>query len=340
MYKRNIPQVFVADDFFGRTEYHPERVSKWQDDLPLVLPKLNVRHWLILTSRAHLLKMGKAQLDVSGENDRFPQLGEVIVNAGNLTRTEKARILYRHAKAASLSDQAKTVVQKFARQIIDNRHFTPERIRRLVSDIVPRLAGEKLSPDLLPAAIDEALANPTREMRISFRSLPAPHRWLLFSLLEVDEMTRGNSDALRTRYEEICPEKDQIPYHKVILELTEAFIKRLDLAWTGDHVQWIHPSGRDLAIEELAAIPPDRGHFLENCSAVGVELATSLAGGAHGERRLPLVATEHDWRRLHRRSKELIESGVRLVNAIWRNLKAIESEQEERTAQNNAQLAV
>ena len=43
-------QVFVADDFFGRTEYDPGRVSCWQADLPHIIPRLNARHWLILTS--------------------------------------------------------------------------------------------------------------------------------------------------------------------------------------------------------------------------------------------------------------------------------------------------
>ncbi len=33
-------QVFVADDFFGRTEYEPMRVTEWQSELAHILPLL------------------------------------------------------------------------------------------------------------------------------------------------------------------------------------------------------------------------------------------------------------------------------------------------------------
>lgn len=102
MYRPDRRQVFVADDFFGRTEYEPMRVSEWQSELAHILPLLDRTHWLILTCRAHLLEMAKTNLDIAGQNNRFPKLGEVVVNAGKLKISEKARILYRHAKAVGL----------------------------------------------------------------------------------------------------------------------------------------------------------------------------------------------------------------------------------------------
>jgi len=65
-------QIFVADDSFGRTEYRPDRVSLWQDDLPSILRKINKHHLLILTSRKHLLEMAKDKLDIPGANRDFP----------------------------------------------------------------------------------------------------------------------------------------------------------------------------------------------------------------------------------------------------------------------------
>ena len=128
-------QVFVADDFFGRTEYDPRRVSAWQDELPYILRRLDRRHWLILTTRAHLLQIGRRSLDVSGENERFPKLGEVIVNAADLTPREKARMLFRHAKSAELSAPVREGLKERAMEIVNNKHFTPERIRRLVTEL-------------------------------------------------------------------------------------------------------------------------------------------------------------------------------------------------------------
>ena len=131
-YRSSEHQVFIADDFFGRTDYEPSRVSGWQDELPYILRRLDTRHWLILTSRAHLLQMGKADLDVSGQNEHFPDPGEVIVDAGKLSRLEKARILYRHAKHVGLSEEVKQELKDRVEEIIDHKHFTPLRIHKLV----------------------------------------------------------------------------------------------------------------------------------------------------------------------------------------------------------------
>lgn len=134
-YRASSHQVFVADDFFGRTDYEPSRVSLWQSELPYILRRIDARHWLILTSRAHLLQMGKGDLDISGKNGIFPEPGEVIVDAGKLSRMEKARILYRQAKNVGLSKKLKSDLKKRVEEIIDHEHFTPLRIHNLVEDL-------------------------------------------------------------------------------------------------------------------------------------------------------------------------------------------------------------
>jgi len=188
MYRKDRSQVFVADDFFGRTEYDPIRVSEWQSDLAHILPLLSSSHWLVLTCRAHLLEMAKANLDIAGANNKFPDLGEVIVNAGDLGRSEKARILYRHAKAIGLGHGAKELVKRHASLVVNHPHFTPERIRRLVEELIPKLAIEEgATEDETKNRLSEALANPTKQMQVSFRKLPACHRWMMFALLNADE---------------------------------------------------------------------------------------------------------------------------------------------------------
>lgn len=56
MIKESQPQVFIADDAFGRGEYDPTRMSVWEADLDRVLHRLDGRHWLIWTSRKHILE--------------------------------------------------------------------------------------------------------------------------------------------------------------------------------------------------------------------------------------------------------------------------------------------
>ena len=60
-------------------------------------------------------------------------------------------------------------------------------------------------------------------------------------------------------------------------------------------VAWVHPTWRDLVIERLAGDTDRRRRFLSRCGPHGVVLALSTAGGAEGERSLPLIAGDADW---------------------------------------------
>lgn len=57
----------------------------------------------------------------------------------------------------------------------------------------------------------------------------------------------------------------------------------------------MHPSWRDLVIEEVAADAAARQRFLHAAGIDGVLLALSTGGGAAGERVLPLVVSDADW---------------------------------------------
>jgi hypothetical protein len=60
-------------------------------------------------------------------------------------------------------------------------------------------------------------------------------------------------------------------------------------------VDWVHPSWRDLVIEELASHPAERHRFLASCGVDGAALALSGAGGAGGARERPLLKEDADW---------------------------------------------
>ncbi len=334
MYRADMRQVFVADDFFGRTEYEPIRVSEWQAELAHIIPLLDQSHWLVLTCRAHLLKMAKSELDIAGQNHRFPALGEVVVDAGKLRLGEKARILYRHAKAFGLTQAGKEIVRSHASFVVKHPHFTPERIRRLIEELVPKLDLKEVSAQVIKNQIAEALSNPTKQMRVSFRKLPVCHRWLLFALLEADglsslsNMLGGSSSSFQERYEALCPADDQQPFNKVLNELTEAFVKKSPSLFTSE-IDWIHPSCRDLAIEELAQSRPDRHRFLSHCSEAGLFLATSLAGGATGARQLPLLAGDSDWTAFASRLNDLIARRANVLRVIWFNFEQMKKQSAE-----------
>jgi hypothetical protein len=86
-------------------------------------------------------------------------------------------------------------------------------------------------------------------------------------------------------------------------------------------VDWVHPSWRDLVIEELAADPRERRRFLSRCGVDGAAVALSGAGGAEGTRERPLLREDADWDALgdglHQLCADLDEpSAVRLLDVI------------------------
>jgi hypothetical protein len=86
-------------------------------------------------------------------------------------------------------------------------------------------------------------------------------------------------------------------------------------------IAWVHPSWRDLVIDELATDAEGRRRFLAVAGLDGVLLALSTAGGARGERVLPLLVADADWdelaNRVHALATELDGRGHgRLLDAL------------------------
>ena len=170
-------QVFIADDAFGSTEYRADAAERWARALERLLHSLSQRHWLIWTSRPAPLNAALRRLHRERGAERFPAPARVLVDAGDLDVVEKTLILFRHTKAAPLPAAIRGWVRDEGPEIVANRHFTPERIRRLIG----RLSrGET---DVM-MAVQAELTRATEAMEASFQTLGTEHRDLLVALLD------------------------------------------------------------------------------------------------------------------------------------------------------------
>jgi hypothetical protein len=317
-YSNDRQQVFIADDAFGSTEYRPEAAERWALELDRVLHAMDTRHWLIWTSRPSPLKAGLRRIHREHGVERFPQPAQVHVEASALDVEEKALILYRHARAAGLRRPAIALVRRYGWSIVEHPHFTPERIRRFVGDRLPMLArvGNRLGPGEIGDAVSDEIQEPTRAMQTSLRALPAEHRALLVALLDTaaGAVPERELTAAARRHADAAFSK---PPAELLDRLTDHFLRIVPPT----SVTWIHPSWRDLVIEELAADAAARLRFLEHCSLDGALLALSVQGGIAGERMLPLLVADADWDavggRLHELVPELADDELfRLLTAV------------------------
>jgi hypothetical protein len=296
-------QVFIADDAFGSTEYRPEAADRWALELDRVLRSLDDNHWLLWTSRPAPFKAGLRRIHREHGVERFPQPAQVQVDAADLDVAEKALILFRHAKAASLPPDAVELVKAEGWAIVSHPHFTPERIRRFVSTRLLELSAQVGYERDVEAAVAAEMREPTDAMAASFRALSDEHRALLVALLDAPPgpvVERELVAAFRRHGEAGLTHRPA----DLVDRLTDHFLRVVD----GTSVTWVHPSWRDLVIEQLRDDRAERERFLRSSSLDGLLLGLSTAGGAEGERLLPLMYEDRDWDVVGDRIAQLIPS--------------------------------
>jgi hypothetical protein len=173
---RTRAQLFIADDAFGSTEYRPDAAERWARELPAILRLTDERHWLIWTSRPAPLRAGLHRVHQERGTERFPSPVQVQIDASALDTDEKASILFRHARAANLDEDSREWLRQYCVRIVAHRHFTPERIRRLVARDALRGHPRRV--------LEEELAAPTEAMATSLAALEDEHRDVLIALLD------------------------------------------------------------------------------------------------------------------------------------------------------------
>jgi hypothetical protein len=300
------PQVFVADDAFGSTEYRPDAAEHWAREMERLLRALDDRHWLIWTSRPAPLHAALDRIHRERGAERFPRPAQVVVDASALDRAEKALILLRHAKAAGVSGTATArLIRGHGDTIVEDPHFTPERIRRLAAGRLARLeddprygaalgalTGASDVPSFLrivETVLRDALREPTEAMAASFRALAPDHRAVLVALLDCPPGPVAERDlaaAVRRHAEGGLPRAPA----ELMDRLADHFLRVHDAK-----VSWVHPSWRDLVIDELVRDGAARRRFLAHAELDGVLLALAVAGGRAGERVFPLLVDDGDW---------------------------------------------
>jgi hypothetical protein len=174
------PQLFIADDAFGSTEYRSDAADRWAAELDRALRATDTHHWLVWTSRPAPLHAGLRRIHRERGGERFPRPAAVQVDAADLSPPEKTLILYRHARAAGLDRAHRQIVYDLGAEIVEHPHFTPERIRRFVGG---RLRELPEGADVR-AAVAAELSEPTEAMASSYDALADEHRELLLAMLD------------------------------------------------------------------------------------------------------------------------------------------------------------
>lgn len=315
-------QIFVVDDCFGRSSYDPSLGSEWERELGSILRLLDDRHWLVLTSRAHLLNFAISILDAERRAIEQLSRARVVIDARSLSELEKAQMLYRHSKHVHLLPARSAQLKSKALGIIKDEGFTPERIRILVN----RLSTET---ELIEKLAKESLETPTESMRKSFRAIHMEHRWLMYALLEQEG--QSTRTALIESYDRLCPEDARRPFDELAGQLNNAFIKKRE---TSSWIEVVHPTVLDLVAAELALDTLARRRYLEFCHGDGLHVALRVQGNEDGTAIAPLLVGETEWKLLEARAVAELRKGRAHATEL---LRIISQSKKKPTLQHQAQ---
>jgi len=324
-YEKNRKQFFIADDAFGRTEFDPSSGKEWERELDKILHRLNSDHQLCWTSRKHILERALKRMDLQGMAGEFPKPSAVIVDAAKLDLREKTLMLLRHAQSAELAPEEISVVKKFGKQIVGSSHFTPERIRRFVQNVLPEMPKSIVDSEQLTALVKQAISDPTVSMRKSFSALSPGHRLVLYMMVVQGWWTER--DELRADYVAAASTFEvNEPFDDVSDELVGAFLREVGTV-NDPYLDWIHPSVRDLVIDQLSENARDRERFIEQGGARVIGLALSELGGEEGKRDRPLLRTKADWIALSKTLDRLVSSmPAPQIHSAIRSISAVDRE--------------
>ncbi len=124
-------QFFWVDDAWGATQYQQHMTEDWNKVLPLIQGAIHQGSQFLLTSRDYIWKM--AQRDLKRQALPLLEHSRVVINVEELTRKEKAQILYNHVRMGDQSKEFRTAIKPILPSIVASKSFLPETARRLGS---------------------------------------------------------------------------------------------------------------------------------------------------------------------------------------------------------------
>lgn len=191
LYKKGVKQIFIYDDFLGRTS-SLEKLGRKEDSR-----LLNFIHRVqrsptkrfILTTREYIFEQARQNYDLLDSPDI--EISKLILDISAYSQHHRAHILYNHLYFSGLStDHLESVVKsKKYREIASSANYNP----RVVQTAIDMALKQATSPDDLPGFLVAAVDNPTELWRNVMTSQLSLEQRTVLALLALQD---GKSDLI------------------------------------------------------------------------------------------------------------------------------------------------
>ncbi len=264
-FKGDAKQLFICDDVFGDISMHASMRDDWTRGFMRLLGSLGRDHKLVWTAREYILKEALASSRLREERPTLATTDKVTVAVDQLSRLERAMILYNHARVANLPDEVRKYLRSEAcLQIVDHPNYSPESIRQLCTGRLVSLSKSMLGDSqTLSKKVGDFLAQPGEAWKSAYLAAPAGER-----LLCTEVMASGGAiqlTELQRRYETSLSSSPSAyqSFETSFANAQGTFLRRKPLVPGVDMVRFYHPSMRDLLTELIQSDKAIRVAYLK-----------------------------------------------------------------------------
>jgi hypothetical protein len=138
VYKEDVKQVFLFDDFLGRNFLENKLINNEEQRIVKFIERVNKskNKILILTTREYILTQAKQRYDIF-ENDSLA-FAKCVIDLSQYTKVVRAKILYNHLFFSRITSHYIEAILRNAsyKAIIDHRNYNPRIIGTITKDEV------------------------------------------------------------------------------------------------------------------------------------------------------------------------------------------------------------
>ncbi|MGB7512083.1 MAG: hypothetical protein WBP54_12460, partial [Pelodictyon phaeoclathratiforme] len=265
-YRNDTKQIFICDDVFGDISMNAAQRDDWSRGLLRLIRSLGRDHKLVWTARKYILNEAFASSRLKEERPELAKTDMVTVAVDDLSRQEKAMILYNHSRVAHFPDEVRSYLRgKACITITDHPNYSPESIRQLCKGGLVSFSNAvgKNPQTTIAEQVHAFLSAPGNAWNTAYLSASPGER-----LLCTEVMAAGGDiqlSQLRHRYEQaILNEPDSYQPFDVSINNARGTFLRYQYHPLGDHfVRFYHPSMRDLLSELIKTDKSTRIAYLK-----------------------------------------------------------------------------
>jgi hypothetical protein len=247
VYDENRKQVFIYDDFLGRTDLY-EKLGKNEDNRIIqFIRRVNrsPKHRFVLTTREYILRAARIRYDRLDVEDINPLT--LVLEISNYTELQRGLILYQHlffSDGISQADIQDLVASRGYTAIVQHRNYTPRHISDALNQINRRSTRRKPSATLADKVL-AVLDNPTHMWSHALKELSSDARRLFLTLVLLREPV--STDVLQVAYTSQIVNRSE-PFIDSLRSLEGSFV-RIDRTYffSGRRVSFRNPSLQDFA---------------------------------------------------------------------------------------------